>query len=110
MAQTIKILKVLPHFRDSKLVFRWTPLGNGKGEFERSNVAFHRACDDKGPLLVLVKLNNNGAIFGVSLSILSAFRVSLELPGTKLEDGGRLRKVTYSPLLMAEAVSHSCAE
>ena len=66
MAQTIKILKVLPHFRDAKLVFRWTPLGNGKGEYERSNVAFHRACDDKGPLLVLVKLNNNGAIFGVS--------------------------------------------
>lgn len=37
MAQTIKILKVLPHFRDAKLVFRWIPFGNGKGEFERSN-------------------------------------------------------------------------
>ena len=109
MAQTIKILKVLPHFRDAKLVFRWIPLGNGKGEFERSNIAFHKACDDKGPLLVLVKLNNNGAIFGVSIFDLNFLRVSQEYLGARSVDGGKLRKVTYSLFLTAEAANLSSA-
>jgi len=95
MAQSIKILKVLPHFRDARLVFRWVPLGMGKGEFDRSNAAFHRASDEKGPLLVLVKLNNNGAIFGVSNFQTHKYRVSLGYLGIRSEDGERPSKAIY---------------
>ncbi len=65
-AQSIKILKVLPHFRDSKLIYRWTAIIQKENAlYERSNAGFHKLCDDKGPLLILVKLLNNNAIFGV---------------------------------------------
>jgi hypothetical protein len=63
--QTIKILKVLPHFKDSQLLYWWSGSGDSKKGFEKSNAAFHKCCDDKGPLLVLVKLNNNNSVFGV---------------------------------------------
>jgi hypothetical protein len=66
-AQSTKILKVLPHFRDSKIIYRWTStIVKESALYERSNAGFHKLCDDKGPLLVIVKLANNGAIFGVS--------------------------------------------
>lgn len=56
IAQSIKILKALPHFKESKLLYRWS-------KDPQSNEAFHQACDNKGPLLVFVKLENS-AIFG----------------------------------------------
>lgn len=39
IVQSIKILKVLPHFKESTLLYRWT-------RDIQSNEAFHQACDD----------------------------------------------------------------
>lgn len=64
IAQSIKILKVLPHFKENKLLYRWTPEAASKSH-EKSNQRFHECCDERGPLLALVKLVNSGAIFGV---------------------------------------------
>jgi hypothetical protein len=58
IVQTNSILKVLPQFKDSKLLYRFS-------KDIHSNEAFHHNCDNKGPLLVLIKLENN-YIFGVS--------------------------------------------
>lgn len=57
--QTNSILKVLPQFKDSKLLYRLS-------KDVHTNEAFHNKCDNKGPLLVLVKLGNN-IIFGVQI-------------------------------------------
>jgi hypothetical protein len=59
LVQSIQIMKVLPHFKDIKLLLRLT-------EETPSNNLFHQNCDSKGPLLIFVKLDSK-AIFGVSL-------------------------------------------
>jgi len=57
IAQSIKILKVLPHFKEANLLYRWS-------RDVQSNEGFHKACDNQGPLLIFVKLMNN-SLFGV---------------------------------------------
>ncbi|CDW78080.1 UNKNOWN [Stylonychia lemnae] len=53
IVQSIKILKVLPHFKDNNLLYRWT-------KDLQSNDAFHQKCDNQGPILVIIKLDNGG--------------------------------------------------